>query len=74
MIQIKFLGLNPQFFMKVNIKFSRDLSIYFSGVMLTYENSLNKSDIKELKDYNEKLQIIKQNERKAQAVRKQIKY
>lgn len=70
LIQIKFLGLNPQFFMKVNIKFSRDLSIYFYGVMLTYENSLNKSDIKELKDYNEKLQIIKQNERKAQAVQK----
>lgn len=71
-IQIKFLGLNPQFFMKVTIKLKRDLRIYFNGIILNYENSLNKSDIKELKDYNEESnqQTIKQNQRKTQAIEK----
>ena len=67
-IQIKFLGLNPQFFMKVNIKLARDLSIYSKGIMLTKENSLNKSNIPELKDIKDDQKIINQNKRKIQAV------
>ena len=71
-IQIKFFGLKPQFFMKVKIKLARDLSINFNGVMLKDVNSLNRTDIKELKDYNEESyqQTIKQNQRKAQAIEK----
>ena len=69
-IQLKFLGINPEFFMYLTIKFARDLSIYYNGVMLTDQNSLNKSDIPELNNSDEKLleKIKKQNERKAKAI------
>ena len=69
-IQLQFLGLNPGFFMYLKIKFARDLSIYFNGVMLTDHESLNKSDIPELNESDEKLleKIKKQNERKAKAI------
>ena len=68
LILIKFIGLKPQFFMKVNIKFARDLSIYFHGVMLTDKKSLNKSEINGLNSYNNEQQIINQNKRKSQAI------
>ena len=69
-IQLKFLGLNPGFLMWLTIKFKRDLSIYAYGVWLTDRESLNKSDIPELNEYDEKLleKIKKQNERKAKAI------
>ena len=56
-ISIKFLGLNPEFFMMVKLKFARDLSIYFNGVMLTNLNSLNKIAAKVQK----KLHMCKKN-------------
>ena len=71
-ISIKFLGLNPEFFMMLKLKFARDLSIYFNGVMLTNLNSLNKSSIPELMEYDAEMQqkILNQNKRKAQAIEK----
>ena len=69
-IQLHFLGLNPEFLMYLTIKFARDLSIYFNGVMLTDKTSLNKSDIAELNISGENLleKIKKYNERKAKAI------
>jgi len=69
-ISIKFLGFNPEFFMMVKLKFARDLSIYYNGVMLTNLNSLNKSNVPELMEYDAEMQqkIVKQNQRKSQAI------
>ena len=71
-IRIKFLGLNPGFSMEVRAKFPRDLNIYYNGIMLTDQNSLNKSDILELMNYDEEMKqkIINQKERKTQAIEK----
>ena len=71
-IVVKFSGLNPDFFRKVEIKFVRDLNIYFNGFMLTNQNSLYKTEITELLEYDKELKekVINQNERKEQAVEK----
>ncbi len=71
-ISIKFLGLNPGFFMMLKLKFARDLSIYYNGVMLTDLNSLNKSSVPELMEYDAEMQqkILNQNKRKAEAIEK----
>ena len=71
-IQIKFLGLQPDFFMSLYFKFPRDLWIYAYGIALDSYNSLKKSEIEELLDYDEELKekIIKQNGRKAITIEK----
>lgn len=71
-IQIKFLGLAPDFFMKVYFKFKLDLWISAYGIELNEDNSLWKSDIVELMDYEEELKekIKRQNERKSKTIEK----
>ena len=72
LIQLQFLGLNPNFFMNVEIRFPFSSDIYIWGFMLTKYNSLWKREQKKLIEYLEQLQpkIIKQNERKIQALEK----
>ena len=71
-IVVKFLGLKPDFFRRVGIKFVRDILIYTYGVWLTDSNSLNKTEIPELLEADKELKekVINQNERKEQAVEK----
>lgn len=71
-IVVKFSGLNPDFYREVGIKFVRDLNIYFNGFMLTDENSLYKTEIPALLEYDKELKekVINQNERKEQAIEK----
>ena len=71
-IVVKFLGLKPDFFRRVGIKFVRDILIYAYGVWLTDSNSLNKTEIPELLEADKELKekVINQNERKEQAVEK----
>lgn len=71
-IQIKFFGLNQGFAMNLQIKFAKDLNIYFYGIMLTDENSLGKSNTQEYIVYEKELKqkIENQNERKKEAIEK----
>ena len=71
-IVVKFLGLKPDFFRRVGIKFVRDILIYTYGVWLTDSNSLNKTEIPELLEADKELKekVINQNERKEQAIEK----
>ena len=69
-IIIKFLGLNPQFFMEVSIRYDVNFHHFAMCFLLTNENSLYQSEINELKEYNEKMNklIEVQSERKIEAI------
>ena len=49
-IRFGFLGISKNFTMRVNLRFTLSISLYFSDIALDFYNSLNRSDIPSLSD------------------------
>ena len=71
-VRFGFLGLSKNFNMIVYLHFNSIINSYYSGIALTYNNSLNKSNIPELKENSkdEEENIIEQNYRITKAKEK----
>ena len=69
LVQLKFIGLNPSFFMSVKIKFPLDIDIYAYSIKLDRGNSLWKKQQQGLIEYLEKYQqnLVKEEEIKKEA-------